>query len=414
MSFQSTPARSSRITTPRRPSVAAALGLKRSTSSPSQAGRRKTSLPSENSVLFDDQDQLDDTGIIASLAHDLNFRDVPQYMDYIRNRMFSDMPDKAGMNSTRIAEVLNFRRRLPPFVTIAHIDALSTSSTVIEREIAELVQAGILRRVTIPHRGIGAAAVGDGIASVREWQALVRAHEGLSEDLKGRCPNYNHVGAIITIVDVQADKYISIMNANPSQTSITGTTFTPFEISALTAIGLLTSSTAASSSKSAYFSSLGSSSLNSISSSGSRHAAGSLEAVGGASATQHIHGGTSLNSSRFASSLYNFSLPNTGTHIKLLVEARNHLIGILKRTKYKEMPLDFLREKWEGGVVVHGEREERKKARGEFTGVLPGRTKKWKQFYGMRFEWILEECVGAGLVELFETGSVGKAVRASN
>lgn len=110
---------------------------------------------------------------------------------------------------------------------------------------------------------------------------------------------------------------------------------------------------------------------------------------------------------------YNFSLPNTGSHIKLLVDARNHLISVVKKTKYKEMPLDVLRDRWDGGIVVHGEREERKKARGEFAGVLPGRTKKWKQFYGMRFEWVLEECVGAGLLELFETGSVGKAVRAT-
>jgi len=99
--------------------------------------------------------------------------------------MFSDMPEKAGMKSTRIAEVLNFRRRLPPFVTVAHIDALSTSSTRIEREIAELARAGILRRVTIPNRGVGAAAVGDGIASVREWQNLVQSHAELPEDLKG-------------------------------------------------------------------------------------------------------------------------------------------------------------------------------------------------------------------------------------
>jgi hypothetical protein len=203
------------------------------------------------------------------------------------------------------------------------------------------------------------------------------------------------------------------MDANPTSTSVAGTVFTPSEISTLTAIGLLTSSTA-SLSNSSYFASPGAISLTSISSSGSRHAAGSLEAVGGASATQHIRGGTSLNASRTSLSTYNFSLPNTGTHIKLLVDARNHLLAILKKTKYKEMPLDVLREKWDGGVVAHGEREERKKARGEFAGVLPGRTKKWKQFYGMRFEWILEECIGAGLVELFETGSVGRAVRASN
>lgn len=128
--MQATPARSSRITKPRRPtSGAAALGLRRNTSSPASASPRRRSLPKPPSISYTDDDQLDDTGVIASLADDLNFRDVPQYMEYIRNRMFSEMPEKAGMNSTRIAEVLNFRRRLPPFVTIAHIDALSKSST---------------------------------------------------------------------------------------------------------------------------------------------------------------------------------------------------------------------------------------------------------------------------------------------
>lgn len=200
------------------------------------------------------------------------------------------------------------------------------------------------------------------------------------------------------------------MNENPTSSSIIGTAFTPSELSSLTATGFLTSSTA-STAHASYFASPGANALTSISSSGSRYAAGSLEAVGGAAAKQHIHGGTSLNFARTNIGTYNFSLPNTGTHIKLLVDARNHLISIVKKTKYKEMPLDVLRERWDGGIIVHGAREERKKARGEFAGVLPGRTKKWKQFYGMRFEWVFEECVGAGLLEVFETGSVGKAVR---
>lgn len=121
-----------------------------------------------------------------------------------------------------------------------------------------------------------------------------------------------------------------------------------------------------------------------------------------------MHGGTSLSSRPLSSSTsYNFSLPNTGTYTKLLGEARTHFLNILKKTKYKESPLDVLRERWDGGVGNDDERT----VRGEFKGVLPGRTKKWKQFYGMRFEWILEECLGAGLVEMFETGSVGRAVR---
>ncbi|KAL6164098.1 hypothetical protein ACJQWK_09774 [Exserohilum turcicum] len=127
MSLQATPARSSRITKPRRRSAAAALGLKRKTSSTPNTGPKRLPLPSHDSTSHDDDYQLNDTGVIASLASDLNFRDVPQYVSYIQRRMFSAVPEKSGMNSVRTAQVLNFRLRLPPFVTLAHINALSTS-----------------------------------------------------------------------------------------------------------------------------------------------------------------------------------------------------------------------------------------------------------------------------------------------
>ena len=71
----------------------------------------------------------------------------------------------------------------------------------------------------------------------------------------------------------------------------------------------------------------------------------------------------------------------------------------------------MLRERWDGGIAGDDAAARSRKARGEFTRVLPGRTRKWKQFYGLAFDWVLGECVGAGMVELFETGSVGKAAR---
>ncbi|KAJ4300944.1 hypothetical protein N0V90_003033 [Kalmusia sp. IMI 367209] len=391
MSFQTTPARSSRITKSKKPSAASALGLRRSISSLSSASPRRKSSQSAKIEEFDDDEKLDDTGEIASLAADLNFRDVPQYMEYICNRMFSDIPEKnAGMNSTRIAEVLNYRKALPPIVTMAHIDALGASSTRTEREIVELAQAGIIRKVTIPNRGVGVNAVGDGVASMQEWERLVRSHSSIALDLQ--------------------DKYLSSLKANPTSTTITSTAFTPAEISSLTTAGFLTTATALDY-KSSLFSMPGAGSLSFLSSSGSRHAAGSLEAVGGPSAMQHSHGGTGQRTA--TKSYYTFSLPNTGSHIKLLIDARTHFIGLLKKSKYKEAPLDVLRERWDGGILGKEDIADKKKARGEFAGILLGRTKKWKQFYGLRFEWILEECVGAGLVELFETGSVGTAARAT-
>jgi hypothetical protein len=89
------------------------------------------------------------------------------------------------------------------------------------------------------------------------------------------------------------------------------------------------------------------------------------------------------------------------------------LVSLLaKSSRYKEAPMSLLRERWDGGVASDDSASTAKKTRGEFVGVLPGRTKKWKQFYGLKFEWVLEECVGAGLVECFETRSVGTGVRA--
>lgn len=109
---------------------------------------------------------------------------------------------------------------------------------------------------------------------------------------------------------------------------------------------------------------------------------------------------------------FHLALPNTGPYLKLLSAARNHLMSLLLKTRYRELPVDLLRERWEGGIAGDDAATKAKKYRGEFTGVLPGRTRKWKQFFGLAFDWVLAECLGAGLVEVFETGSVGRAARA--
>ena len=108
---------------------------------------------------------------------------------------------------------------------------------------------------------------------------------------------------------------------------------------------------------------------------------------------------------------FQVALPSAGPYLRLLTSARAHLIAILAKSKHREAPLGALRERWDGGIAGDDAAARSRKARGEFTGVLPGRTRKWKQFYGLAFDWVLAECVGAGMIELFETGSVGKAAR---
>lgn len=105
------------------------------------------------------------------------------------------------------------------------------------------------------------------------------------------------------------------------------------------------------------------------------------------------------------------SLPNTGAYLRLLGAGRAHLLALLRRSSCAEAPLGLLKDRWDGAVETEKSFHLAKRARGEFAGVLPGKTKKWKELYGMQSRWAIEEALGAGLVELFETGSVGPGIR---
>lgn len=105
------------------------------------------------------------------------------------------------------------------------------------------------------------------------------------------------------------------------------------------------------------------------------------------------------------------SLPNTGSYLRLLGLGRAHLLALLKRSACGEAPVGLVKDRWDGAVETEKSFHLAKRARGEFAGVLPGKTKKWKELNGMHFRWVLEEALGAGLVEMFETGSVGPGIR---
>lgn len=189
-SFQTTPAKSSRVTKPARRKSNNPLLRRSSSSAFTTSPRRKPSTEStkvgggSDERIFDEP--LDDTGLVASLATDLELRDVPQFIQNVKARMFTPFPERAsGMNAQRTAEVLNFRINLPPVASVAHVHALSKSPTVTEREMAELTRAGVIRKVVIPGRGVGNAAVGEGLVLVSEWEKLVRSHPDLDDAMKG-------------------------------------------------------------------------------------------------------------------------------------------------------------------------------------------------------------------------------------
>ncbi|KAK0637553.1 hypothetical protein DIS24_g10700 [Lasiodiplodia hormozganensis] len=402
-SFQTTPAKSSRVTKPARRKSNNPL-LRRSSSAFAPSPRRKPSTESTTKVgggsderIFDEP--LEDTGLVASLATDLELRDVPQFIQNVKARMFTPFPERAsGMNAQRTAEVLNFRINLPPVASVAHVHALSKSPTVTEREIAELTRAGVIRKVVIPGRGVGNAAVGEGLVLVSEWEKLVRSHPDLDDGIK--------------------EKYISLLHSQPTSATVSASQLSKEEISAFCSAGFLTSANVPAG-NAELFSRPGAASLGSLASSSAKAASGSLNAVGGANAftSSGASGGGVVSTDRQRKApggVYSFALPNMGPYLRLLTTARAHLLSLLSKTsRYKEAPMSLLKERWDGGIAGEDMASKARKARGDFTGVLPGRTKKWKSFYGLSFDWVLEECAGSGLVELFQTHSVGVGVRAT-
>ncbi|KAI9818168.1 MAG: hypothetical protein M1827_000793 [Pycnora praestabilis] len=389
--------------------------LKRSLSSPFAGHARRKPLQRshskpETSLDLDDdlfEDRLSDLGLVNTLASDLILRDVAQSLRYIRHRMFSELPEKGGLNSTRISEVLNYRKALPPIVTLAQIHAFLDSPTNTEREIAELVKGGAIRKIFIPGRGVGGAAMGEGLVLAEDWERIVHAASELDEDMK--------------------NKFVTLLQSYPAALSFPRSIFSSIEASDLMKAGFLTSSSNPWTSINT-FSRPGEASIStlaSLSAAGSRSASGSIAAAGGEGAV-HEAGGGGCGIRRASSHLvvweedgtresvedggeFHLSLPTTGPYLRLLASTRAHLMSLLSKSKYREAPLDLLRERWDGGIAADDPASKARRARGEFAGVLPGRTRKWKQYYGLNFEWVLAECLGAGLVEVFETGSVGKA-----
>ena len=326
------------------------------------------------------EDHLDDHGLVRTLVTDLHLSDVVQAMRFVRGRMWTPMPDRrTGMGPARISEVLNYRLALPPVVTTAHLRAIMTASpSSVEREVAGLVESAIIRRVIVPGRCEALVEVQHLIEMVGKADIDDKSQKAYTRFVKGEIGSEKLERSQ---VDVLVKSGFLTSSASDSSGVIGGGS---------QPAGLLgTSRTLA-------------------------HLAmaptGSLDAVGGGAAQMVTGSGAPYSPSRSADETLRISIPNNGAFVKLLKTSLDHLVRLLEqRSAVREVPEYALREAWDGGLasVAGG-----KRTRGEFSGVLPGRTRKWKDYWGLRFEWVLEEAVGAGIVEVFQTGSVGRGVRA--
>lgn len=214
------------------------------------------------------------------------------------------------------------------------------------------------------------------------------------------------------VPDLSLDRFIEVLCQQPRSAAVSAELFSPDQVTALRDAGFLVSSgiSRKASVPTAAGTRLASATI-------SRQASGTVEAAGGEAAFDSLGGigSARTNSSEVVTygpgTELKLSLPNVGSYLRLLNDARVHFLELLGKSKYREAPLYLLRERWDGAVDSDNRVSNAKRLRGELAGVLPGRTKKWKQFYGLNFDWVLEECLGAGLVELFDTGSVGHGIR---
>lgn len=378
----------------------APASLRRHSSSPFSAAARVRPSPQRAKSLAEayedaedeNDERLDATGVRLPVLPAEEVTDALSAISHAADSLFCPIPERAGMNSVRRAEVLNFQKNLPPLVSLAHVHALISASSRTEREISALIAAGTIRRIKVIGRGNDISGASDFLTTTAALTQLLTT---------------SHLPPNI------ATDFLTLLAAHPRAITISPYHLPPSHVTALIHAGFLVSSSAISRNTS-----LSGSSLVSTASI-SRAISGTTSAVGGPAAYETLGGvNASLRTSSASSSPttstadLHLSLPSTGPYVRLLAAGRAHLLELLSKTAYRELPLSLLRERWDGAVDGENSSASRaKNVRGVFSEVLPGGTKKWRKLWGMRFEWVLAECVGAGEVEVFETGSVGLGVR---
>lgn len=306
------------------------------------------------------------------LEEELTLRDVVQAMRYIRSSMFTPVP-RTGLKSTRTAEVLNYRASTPPMVTLGHLNAVLSAPSRTEREVVELMGRGVVRKVRVERRG----GMGEALMESSDLEGMVRRADVSKET---------------------ADRFVEFLSANPTAQTLSKGDLASAQADELVRAGFLTSSAQATPGSTLHMRPEDRTTLTSIQHV-SRFASGSVSAVGGANA---IHlaggsgggggGGSSSSSAPPAASLFRIAVPGHGRYLKLAQGAAvAWLRSALGRTKWGEGPESWLRERFEAGGL-HGAR--------------------WREFWGVEWTWVLGQAVGLGVVEVFDTGSVGRGVRA--
>ncbi|KAF3942172.1 hypothetical protein ABW19_dt0208365 [Dactylella cylindrospora] len=322
---------------------------------------------------------------------------VPEAITYVLENQFTPLPPTLvglGLSRDSVADILNFRKSLPPVVLVNHLHALLPSRTETERSINALVADGTLRRVNIR---TGTAGSLEGVIRTDDFLKSIAQSSHLDSDTK--------------------DTFLELFNADPSLSTITSnhddsdsSTLPKDIIMSLLSAGFLTinSSNASSSSPSANIDitaltpTTAMKTLMPLPEKDNTHLStlASLSSI--SSSNRKAGNNTALQKGAIE---YTITPPNLGLLTNLHSSSKSHMLDILRKCPHREATMTFLREKWNGGVAK-GKKKELVKE-----GKFEGRTRKWRENRGVTVEWVVAGLMGAGVLENFEAVGIGMGVR---
>lgn len=310
-------------------------------------------------------------------ANDRNIKDVISAITYAQTLMFDRLPERAGFNSVRTAEVLNFQKHLPPIVSLAHIHALRPAASQTERELSTLLSSNNVRRIQIMRRGNDVSGFKEFLIKTQDYEDLLRASD-LSDEI--------------------VSSYLAVLKSHPRSHTLTTDLISRKYADRLLRAGFLVLPQMG-----VVKTGTGATTHQLMTANIVTH-----EWVGGMGDGHEAS--ASVSSGRID---YVLSAPGIGAYLKLIEEARTYFLDLLRKFSiHRQAPAYLLKERWNGNVDDDTNQASlARRLRGEFANVLPAKTRKWKSFKGLNFDWVMEECLGAGLIELFETNSVGLGVR---
>ncbi|KAG5986804.1 hypothetical protein E4U54_005255 [Claviceps lovelessii] len=395
-------------------------------------GRKGTTRDHDDLLFPDTFPDLGDASVLLDEHEALapTLRDVVQAMRYIRGHMFRTVRPGEGRGFT------SWRRAsVPGMVTMGHIHAVlrGTRPSCVEREVAELVGKGVLRRIRVERRGgLGEAVVemdhvramlGEG-----ERKGLVRRRTGVAF---WRFLRRRPAAMVVRAEDMRGDEAVEEEEEDDDDDAKekgydmeegynddNNHLLTHGQVDELIKAGFLTNCAAATAPANPLLvRPEDRTTLTSIAHV-SRFASGTVSAVGGRNAL-HLAGGgggggggrsgsgsgavmsgkataTRQQHRRREAPTFRIALPGHGRYLKLADAAVQWLTDALGRTRWGEGPEAWLRERFE--------------ARGAGAGAGHSGPR-CKDLGVLEWEWVLGQAVGLGVVEVFETGSVGKGVR---